>query len=76
MTQGEQEFWMFILPDRENIGNLPKTIKISFYTGNLPPAQENLEVLEIKGYTSVAVCCYNLLTLASNLKLGDIPVME
>ena len=30
MTQGEQEFWKFILPDKENMGNLPKTIKNRF----------------------------------------------
>ena len=76
MTQGEQEFGCSFYQTEKTQGIYLKPLKISFYTGNLPQAQENLEVLEIKGYTSVAVCCYNLLTLASNLKLGDIPVME
>ena len=26
---------MFIIPEKENIGNLPKNIKICFYTSNL-----------------------------------------
>ena len=36
-AQGKQGIWTFIFPDRENTGNLPKILKIWFYTGNLTP---------------------------------------
>ena len=37
--QGKQGIWKSIFPDRENTGNLPKEIKIHFYTGNLTSTQ-------------------------------------
>ena len=38
-VQGKQGIWKSIFPDRENTGNLPKSIKNMFYTGNLTPTQ-------------------------------------
>ena len=38
-AQGKQGIWKSIFPDRENTGNLPKILKICFYTGNLTPTQ-------------------------------------
>ena len=32
-AQGKQGIWMFIITDRENTENVPKIIKIRFYTG-------------------------------------------
>ena len=38
-AQGKQGIWKSIFPDRENTGNLPKILKIWFYTGNLTSTQ-------------------------------------
>ena len=38
-AQGKQGIWSSIFPDRENTGNLPKILKICFYTGNLTLTQ-------------------------------------
>ena len=38
-AQGKQGIWKSIFPDRENTGNLPKILKMCFYTGNLSPTQ-------------------------------------
>ena len=38
-AQGKQGTWKSIFPDRENTGNLPKILKIWFYTGNLTSTQ-------------------------------------
>ena len=37
--QGKQGIWRSIFPDTENTWNLPKILKICFYTGNLTPTQ-------------------------------------
>ena len=37
--QGKQGLWKSIFPDRENTWNLPKILKIWFYTGNLTSTQ-------------------------------------
>ena len=61
MAQTEQGIWIFIFPDRENSGNLPKTIKNMFYRGNLPPAQGQFECFKDKEYTKiVAGCCHDI----------------
>ena len=44
MAQGKQGIWKSIFSDRENTGNLPKILKICFYTGNLPPTQGKFRV--------------------------------
>ena len=49
MAHVKRENPMFIFPDRENAGNLPKNIKIGFYKGSLSSTQGNFEVLKIIG---------------------------
>ena len=55
-AQGKPGIWMFIFPDRENTGNLPKILKLGFYTGNLPPTQG--KVWKIIECTRVVVECF------------------
>ena len=69
---------MFIFPDRENTGNLPKTIKDMFlyrqFTFQIQPVKENFEVLKIKECAWALVRChYNLLAFVIIFfEFGDI----
>ena len=53
MAQG---IWMFIFPDRENTGNLPKNIKnMILHREFNSQHRENVEVLKIKRHFRVVV---------------------
>ena len=48
MAQGKQGIWMFIFPDRENTGNLPKILKNVFTQGIYFQRREHFRAVKFK----------------------------
>ena len=64
---------MFIFPDRKNTENLPKILKICFYTGYLPPTQGKFlmfsKIKDAQGFKRDVFMIFSVNKLGNGLRL-------
>ena len=73
MVQGELAIWIFIFPDRKNIGIYQKQLKICFYIGNLPLTLGHFKVLKIKEFRPTMVLAGRCKSIFTNFYLQGHP---